>query len=256
MQPILEKQQIEAEKLQEAEVFYPDNDGKPMSENTLQFEWITLIKLGLELEFINDPNVFVAGDLLWYPKEGDNKIRQAPDVMVAMGRPKGYRGSYKQFEEENIAPQVVFEIVSPGNRLAEMIRKFEFYEHYGVLEYYVYDPHKNTLEAYSRNTPDEHWIDIIVHGFTNWKSGPLGISMAWDGFNFRLFHRDGTAFLSYDELGLKYQISQLQVKEATLKIKEMELDVREANVKKEEAQLKAEKLAEKLRSLGIDPDSL
>jgi Uma2 family endonuclease len=35
---------------------------------------------------------------------------------------------------------VVFEILSPGNRLAEMMAKFEFYDRYGVEEYYIYDP--------------------------------------------------------------------------------------------------------------------
>jgi Uma2 family endonuclease len=58
--------------------------------------------------------LFVAGDLLWYPVEGDNKLRQAPDVMVVFGRPKGDRGSYKPWEEDNIPPQVVFEILLPA----------------------------------------------------------------------------------------------------------------------------------------------
>ena len=30
--------------------------------------------------------------------------------MVVLGRPPGYRGSYKQWVEDNVAPQVVFEI--------------------------------------------------------------------------------------------------------------------------------------------------
>ena len=78
---------------------YPDDDGQPMSENTLQFKWIVMIKEGLETLFRHDPNVFVAGDLLWYPEEGKPKIRQAPDAMVVFGRPKGDRGSYRQWEE-------------------------------------------------------------------------------------------------------------------------------------------------------------
>ena len=64
--------------------------------------------------------MFVAGDLLWYPVEGKPSIRTAPDVMVVFGRPKGDRGSYKQWEEDGIAPQVVFEVLSPGNRAGEM----------------------------------------------------------------------------------------------------------------------------------------
>src|SRR5436305_3274193 len=122
-----------------APVDYPDSDGKPMADNTRQFEYITMIKCGLEALVRDDPNVFVAGDLLWYPVEGDNTIRAAPDVMVVFGRPKSCRRSYQRWREGGIAPQVVFEIISPGNRPAEMTRKFQFYERYGVEEFYLYD---------------------------------------------------------------------------------------------------------------------
>jgi Uma2 family endonuclease len=125
---------------------YPDDDGEPMAENTLQFTWIVVIKEGLEALLRHNPDVFVAGDLLWYPVEGKPTIRSAPDAMVAFGRPKGRRGSYKQREEDGIAPHVVFEVLSPGNLTAEMTRKFEFYQMYGVEEYYIYDPR-------SRNAP-------------------------------------------------------------------------------------------------------
>ncbi len=108
-----------------------------MSNNTEQFDWIVMIKENLECLFANDPNVFVAGDLLWYPIEGDNTIRTAPDAMVVFGRPKGRRGSYMQWVEGGIAPQVAFEILSPGNRTSEMAKKLKFYERYGVEEYYL-----------------------------------------------------------------------------------------------------------------------
>lgn len=47
------------------EITYPDSDGQPMADNTLQFEWIVTIKGGLEALFQNRDDVFVAGDLLW-----------------------------------------------------------------------------------------------------------------------------------------------------------------------------------------------
>jgi Uma2 family endonuclease len=68
------------------------------------------------------PNIFVAGDLLWYPVEGHPEIRVAPNVLVAFDRPKGDRGSYRQWQEDNVDPQVVFEILSPGNTLKEMTK--------------------------------------------------------------------------------------------------------------------------------------
>ena len=81
---------------QKPDVIYPDSDGQPMSDNTKQFRWILIIQQNLAWLFGDDPNVYVAGDLLWYPVEGDNKIRVGPDVMVVFGRPQGDRGSYKQ----------------------------------------------------------------------------------------------------------------------------------------------------------------
>ena len=46
-----------------------------------------------------DPDVFVAGDLFWYPVENDKKTRRAPEVPVAFGHPKGDRSAYLQRRE-------------------------------------------------------------------------------------------------------------------------------------------------------------
>src|SRR5262245_5694384 len=129
---------------------YPDSDGKPMADNTLQFEWITLLKGNLDTLFRDRQDVFVAGDLLWYPVEGQPELRTAPDVLVAFGRPKGYRGSYKQWEEGGIAPQVVFEVLSPNNTVLEMADKLAFYDEHGVEEYFLYDPDNEKLLVYER----------------------------------------------------------------------------------------------------------
>jgi Uma2 family endonuclease len=152
-------------------VIYPDSDGQPMSDNTLQFSWIVKIKENLEILFADNPDVFVAGDLLWYPVEGSNNIKRAPDAMVAFGRPKGYRGSYMQWAEGGIAPQVVFEVLSPGNRLAEMTAKFEFYNRHGVEEYYIYDPDKVDFTGWLRQ-------DGVLQGIVDiagWVSPRLGV---------------------------------------------------------------------------------
>ena len=123
-------QQLSAETT--PEIIYPDSDGQPMADNTKQYQWIVKIKENLEILFASRDDVFIAGDLLWYPVEGNPKIRQAPDVLVVFGRLKGDRGSYQQWKENNIPPQVVFEILSPGNRTPAMINKSLFYQRYGV----------------------------------------------------------------------------------------------------------------------------
>ncbi|MGL6096080.1 MAG: Uma2 family endonuclease, partial [Fimbriiglobus sp.] len=90
--------------------------------------------------FRDRPDVFVAGNHLIYPVEGDNLTRQAPDVYVAFGRPKGHRGSYRVGEEADVFPQVGIEVWSPNNRYEKMRKKFDFYERFGAEEYYILYP--------------------------------------------------------------------------------------------------------------------
>ena len=177
-------------------IIYPDRDGQPMSDNTLQFYWIVIIKENLELLFSNNPEVFVAGDLLWYPIQGNNKIRRAPDIMVVLGRPKGYRGSYKQWEEHHIAATVVFEILSPGNTVQEMAEKFQFYQNYGVEEYYVYDPHSNELEGWLRKNN----LLEDIKGIQGWISPNLGIKFELLAETLAIYGPDGEKFYSFVEL--------------------------------------------------------
>ena len=63
-------------------LIYPESDGKPMGENTLQVKWIVALFNGLQGLFRDRDDVFVAADLFWYPKQGDPTTVTAPDVMV------------------------------------------------------------------------------------------------------------------------------------------------------------------------------
>lgn len=177
-------------------VIYPDSDGQPMADNTEQFEWIVLLKENLECLFVDNPNVFVGGDLLWYPVEGRPDIRAAPDVMVALGRPKGRRDSYRQWQEANQPPQVVFEILSPGNTVKEMVKKLKFYEHYGVTEYYIYDPERQDLTGFERQQEEL----VVIENMADWTSPLLGIRFALTDSKLQVYYPDGRRFLSTVEL--------------------------------------------------------
>jgi len=174
------------------EIIYPDSDGQPMADNTKQFSWIVLLKENLECLFADDPNVFVAGDLLWYPVEGKPEIRVAPDILVALGRPKGDRRSYRQWQENNQPPQVVFEILSPGNRLKEMNQKRDFYDFYGVEEYYIYDPDRQDLAGFERRQGKLTVIDDIEQ----WTSPRLGIRFELTAEDLTVYYPDGRPFLT------------------------------------------------------------
>ena len=183
-------------------LIYPDSDGEVMADNTLQFSWIVLIKENLEALFASDPHVFVAGDLLWYPLQGELKST-APDAMVVFGRPKGYRGSYKQWEEDNIAPQVVFEILSPSNTARKMMEKCQFYKEHGVEEYYIYDPDTNVLEGWQRFVTQENSHEearfISIDPINQWVSPRLGIKFDLSGEELVILDPEGNPFVSFSE---------------------------------------------------------
>lgn len=107
--------------------------------------------------------------------------------MVAFGRPKGDRGSYLQWQEENIAPQVVFEILSPSNSVPEMIQKFKFYERYGVEEYYIYNPDRIELSVWLRSQDELEKIEAIE----DWVSPRLGVRFAIGTQGLELYRPDG-----------------------------------------------------------------
>ncbi|MGP0062625.1 MAG: Uma2 family endonuclease [Isosphaeraceae bacterium] len=241
------------------EIEYPDSDGKPMSDNTLQFKWIVTIKEGLDDQFAEEPDVFVAGDLLWYPVEGTNRLRVAPDILVAFGRPKGHRGSYKQWVEAGIAPQVAFEILSPGNRSDEMARKFLFYERFGVEEYYLYDPDDGALEGWGRRGR----VLRRIRRMSGFVSPRLGIRFepGPGPDNLTIIHPNGERFLTFHEIRLQRDAERQQAEEAKQRAQEAERQAQEAERQAQEAerrradeQQRAERYAAKLRELGIELD--
>jgi Uma2 family endonuclease/FtsZ-binding cell division protein ZapB len=226
-------------------IIYPDSDGQPMADNTRQFRWISVIKYNLDWLFAEDPNVFVAGDLLWYPIEGEPKRNAAPDVMVVFGRPKGDRGSYKQWEEGNLAPQVVFEILSPSNTASEMMKKMLFYNRHGVEEYYIYDPDAEQMSGYQRGD-DLDWEPIAA--MQDWVSPRLGIRFHL-AETLELFDHNGQLFRSFEEVSAEN--NQLQDRNNQLQDRNHQLQDRNNQLQDENA-----KLAEKLRELGIEPQHL
>ncbi|MEN3001328.1 MAG: Uma2 family endonuclease [Armatimonadota bacterium] len=219
------------------EIIYPETDGQPMAENTKQAEVMMTLKENLDALFADRPDVFVAIDLFWYPVEGRPDIRQAPDVMVVFGRPKGHRGSYKQWEEGGVPPQVVFEVASPSNMEAEWARKRAFYEQYGVQEYYIYDPDTSEWRGYLRQGERLEPIE----GMEGWVSPLLGI---------RFERGQETDPGVYDPLGNRF-CGYLEVRRA---LEEAIAQAMEERRRAERERQRAEQLAQKLRELGIEID--
>jgi len=129
-----------------------------------------------------------------------------------------------------MAPQVVFDTLSTGNTIAEIMRKFRFYERYGVEEYYLYNPDTGELSGWQRQ--GEILKDIA--SMDGWISPRLDTRFERDGDTVVLYQPDGKRFATYVEL-----IAQRE----------------QARQNAEQARQRAERLAARLRDLGIDPEA-
>ncbi|MBP0029550.1 Uma2 family endonuclease [Roseofilum sp. Guam] len=272
----------------EEDSLYPESDGQPVGENTIQFRLIMMLQGGLDALFKDIPNVFVAGDLFWYPvqlssEEIENQeepSRQAPDVMVVFGVEKKDRPSYMQWEENNIAPQVVFEIVSPSNSKEAMTKKFEFYQTHAVEEYYTYNPKGNRLEGWLRRGE----VLEKIMPMEGWKSPRLGVSFTTVSGELRLLTANGERLGTYLDVVKERDLQRLETERQRLETERERLDkelerqrandaelerdlqqqrANDAELERDLQQQRAndaeeviEHLRERLQQLGIDPDEL
>ena len=242
----------------EEDLLYPDSDGEPVAENTKQLDIMITLKGGLNA-LLED--AFVAADLFWYPVRltaaqitaGEQPPKQAPDVMVAFGRPKGHRRSYKQWEEENIAPQVVFEIVSNSNTLKELReKKLAFYQKYGVEEYYMFDPERQLLEGWLRVSNRLQPITAMK----GWVSPRLNLRFHVEGELLQLYTDNGERLASYAEMVEKSQQAVENARQEKERARQERERAQQEAERADRAEANLAAILAQLQAKGIDVDEL
>jgi Uma2 family endonuclease len=233
-----------------AAIEYPESDGKPMSDNTRQFRWIQLLHGNLSILYRERADVFVGGNLSCYSEEGRPEVTTAPDVLVVIGRPKGDRRSYKQWEEGGVPLTVVFEILSPSNTVPEMVRKFAFYEECGVEEYYIYDPDSNYLQVFVRRG------DILarVRKANGFVSPRMGVRFEMSEPEMTVLYPDGRRFRTVEELEVERLQAEQQARDAQQRAEKLQQRAENAEQQAKDAeqsaanvQRRAERQAELMR---------
>lgn len=215
-----------------------------MAQTDVHFNWITTLKGNLQSMFRHRTDVYVTADIFWYSNEKQPTLRVAPDLMVVFGRPNQERDSYKQWEEENIAPQVVFEVISKSNTVDEMQDKFLFYEKYGVEEYYAYHPIKNKFYAWLRNG-DRLNTQLVMPDIV---SPRLGIRLEIQSDTLRVYKPDGTRFVTFLQNAEALEEAQEEEKKAQEEAEKAQKEAEEA----QEEELKAQKEAKEERKAKED----
>jgi hypothetical protein len=126
-----------------------------------------------------------------------------------------------------------------------MTKKLQFYERYGVEEYYIYDPDRIDLVGLERSGDKLEVIEEI----NGWVSPRLGIRFELKPDTLEIFSPSGQRFLTPVELD---QLRQQECQRADQERQRAD----EALAQLEQEQQRYQALLEQLRSRGIHPENL
>ena len=194
------------------EIFYPSEDGKPVAETGVHYEYSVYFHNALNYLYINDSDVYVAANNLVYYVEGDPKKCFSPDVYVVMGVPKGVRDNYLIWKEKGRVPNVVFEFTSKSTKHKDTVTKRELYRNLGVQEYFLYDPKGEYLNPRLiglRLVNGRYQRIPLKNG--RMFSQQLALELVLDEQGLRLYNPSTKEFLlRYDEVECKRVVAEIE----------------------------------------------
>jgi hypothetical protein len=236
----------------ESETFYPSADGQPVAE-TYDHLYALLTTLEVLKQYLAGRQATVLANQFLYYAQGFPKLRVAPDVMVIFDVTPGGRDNYKIWQEGQV-PAVIFEMTSFGTKDQDQIFKKTLYEQLGVKEYWLFDPKGEWLEQPLRGyrLRGETYEPIEDH-----LSEPLQLRLVAEG-GLIGFYREDTKekLLIPDELAAALQQEVVARQQAQLQAEQERQRAEQERQRAEQAELQIEQLKARLRSLGVDPDTL
>ncbi len=229
----------------ETEIFYPSRDGEPVAETYDHF-YAIMITLEVLRQYLSGTQATVLANQFLYYAQGFPKLRIAPDVMVIFGVTPGGRDNYKIWEEGQV-PSVIFEMTSKGTREQDLAHKKTLYEQLGVSEYWLFDPRGEWIPERLRGY---RLHEDVYYPISDGISQPLKLRLALEEKLIGFYRQDtGEKLLIPDELAQALQNAEDQSSQERQRAEQ-------ERQRAEQERQRAERLAEQLRKLGVDPDSI
>ncbi len=174
------------------------------------------------------------------------------DFFVVLDTEKRPRKSWVVWGEQGKYPDVIVEILSDSTANIDRNNKKILYQNtFRTPNYFGFDP--NTLELQGFRLIDGQYQAISPNEQGYLWSEQLGLYLGIFDRKLRYFTTDGQLVPTPQEA----ELEQRQAKEQIFLEKEQERKAKEqALLEKEQAILERERLAQKLRELGIDPETI
>ncbi|MBE9116795.1 Uma2 family endonuclease [Lusitaniella coriacea LEGE 07157] len=228
--------------LKEDVIFPPSeiDSNEPPLESEIHLRQILLFLSCLEWLWKDRTDYYATGNLTIYysPHQKKSEYFRGPDFFVVLNTQKKYRRSWVVWEEEGKYPNVIIEVLSKGTASTDKTTKKEIYQDsFRTPDYFLFDPDK--LELVGFHLVDGKYEEIEANPQGRLWSQQLGLYLGIEGNFVRFFTPEGELVPTPEEDARQAQ-QQIQLERQQT----------------QQAQQQKERLADKLRELGIDPDTI
>ncbi|MBO1065488.1 MULTISPECIES: Uma2 family endonuclease [Nostocales] len=250
---------------QEIEALMPDCtellSDEPEMESSLHYTQLLILVTCLEWLWRNREDFFIGANLSVYYSRQQLKNRdfRGPDFFLVKDTEKRPRLSWVIWEEDGKYPNVIIELLSDSTAKVDKGLKKQLYQNqFRTPEYFWFSP--NTLELVGWRLTDSEYKTIPASENAWYWSQELGLYLGvWED-KLRYFTVEGRLVPTPEEANLEemrkaeveYQRAEVEYQRAESERQKVEVERQRAD----DAENKAAILAQKLRELGIEPDSL
>jgi Uma2 family endonuclease len=231
-------------------VIFPTGDlysDEPPLETELHLQQIILLLQCLNWLWRDRNDFYVAGNLTIYYSQNQLKSEdfRGPDFFVVLGTDRKRRKSWVVWEEEGKYPNVIVEILSPKTANTDRELKKQIYQDtFRTHDYFWFDPY--TLEFAGFHLVDGEYQPLPENSEGHLWSQQLELFLGIHQRQLRFFSVSGELVPTPEESA----DSEREQKELAQQRADSERQ------QKELAQQRADRLADKLRELNIDPDTI
>jgi Uma2 family endonuclease len=229
---------------QQLEALMPDASqllsDEPEMESSLHYAQLALLVACLEFLWRDRTDYFIGANLTIYfsRQQLRNRDFRGPDFFLVKQTEKRPRNSWVVWEEDGKYPNLIIELLSNSTANTDRtLKKTLYQDRFRTPEYFWFSPETLEFEGFRLVG---HEYELIQSNSSNWRwSEELELYLGMEGRQLRYFTAEGDLIPTPEEAALRERAQAEQAQQQA-----------------EQAQQRADRLAEQLRSLGVEPDEI
>jgi Uma2 family endonuclease len=240
------------------------DDGVPLESNRHRIAMNALIR-SLPQAFPDRTDFFAGGNMFVYFSLNQvmNQDYRGPDFFVVLEVDGSReRQGWVVWEENGRYPDVIVELLSPSTAAVDRGVKKDLYERtFRTSDYFIFDPFQpDSLQGWHLSNSEYQPLEPNDRGWLWCQKLNLWLG-TWEGVIdrepptgtchwLRFYDREGNL------IPLPEEAAAQRADQAEAQLRQAEAERQQAIAQAEQAEARAQALAERLRSLGIDPNSV